>query len=354
MEPRCFVNPYEDFDPASAGVMGESGVKFVEGLIQKFVKVIVNDTDPKKHSGKSRPDLYVGSAGIAFMFNKLANSPLKDKLNALDYAKIYSDAANRDLKSNSRKPISLLSGDAGVHAVSAAVKKTCSEDFSDSVKKLLAGMSCYEEPDYLEDGADEMLVGRCGFVLGILWLNRQLESEILPDTEMQKLAKVMLASGRRYSRRHKLKVPLMYQYHGREYLGAAHGVSAILLSLLMLPLSQEDLADVKATTDAILALQDEAGNFPSKFDKLEAHLVHWCHGAPGVVYLMARAYLTFGEAKYLESCLKCGDLTWSRGLLRKGPGICHVQLAAATFIFSSTDSLKTKNTCIELSNSPSS
>lgn len=41
---------------------------------------------------------------------------------------------------------------------------------------------------------------------------------------------------------------------------------------------------------------------------------------PGVVYLMAKAYLTWKDNKYLESCLKCGELVWEKGLLKKGPG----------------------------------
>nr|BAH72064.1 ACYPI006330 [Acyrthosiphon pisum] len=52
-------------------------------------------------------------------------------------------------------------------------------------------------------------------------------------------------------------------------------------------------------------------------------LVHWCHGAPGVIYLLAKAYLVFKEPSYLECCLKCGDLVWTKGLLKKGPGLCH-------------------------------
>lgn len=40
----------------------------------------------------------------------------------------------------------------------------------------------------------------------------------------------------------------------------------------------------------------------------------------GVVYLMAKAYLYWKEDEYLRSCLKCGDLVWTKGLLRKGPG----------------------------------
>jgi len=31
----------------------------------------------------------------------------------------------------------------------------------------------------------------------------------------------------------------------------------------------------------------------------------------------------FGEAKYLEAMKECAKVLWSRGLLRKGYGICH-------------------------------
>lgn len=125
----------------------------------------------------------------------------------------------------------------------------------------------------------------------------------------------------------------MYQYHGREYLGAAHGVSAILFSLLSIPLNDEDMNDVKITIDAILALQDESGNFPTKFNKpQEARLIHWCHGAPGIVLLMAKAYIVFKDQKYLDSCMKCGDLVWRKGLLKKGPGLCH-GIASSGYVF---------------------
>lgn len=52
-------------------------------------------------------------------------------------------------------------------------------------------------------------------------------------------------------------------------------------------------------------------------------LVHWCHGAPGVIYLMAAAYLRWKDERYLDSCKRAGDLVWRKGLLLKGPGICH-------------------------------
>jgi membrane transport protein XK len=52
-------------------------------------------------------------------------------------------------------------------------------------------------------------------------------------------------------------------------------------------------------------------------------LIHWCHGAGGVIFLLAKAYLFWQDERYLNACKRCGDLIWQRGLLKKGPGICH-------------------------------
>lgn len=74
-----------------------------------------------------------------------------------------------------------------------------------------------------------------------------------------------------------------------------------------------------------------SGNFPSAMDELThtvprnstKELVHWCHGAGGVIFMLAKAYLQWKDPRYLEACVKCADLIWHRGLLVKGPGICH-------------------------------
>lgn len=79
-----------------------------------------------------------------------------------------------------------------------------------------------------------------------------------------------------------------------------------------------------SNTFIITALQDSEGNFPIVLDDLrEKRLVHWCHGAPGAIYLFAKAYLVFKEDKYLTACKRCADLIWGKGLLKKGPGLCH-------------------------------
>lgn len=55
----------------------------------------------------------------------------------------------------------------------------------------------------------------------------------------------------------------------------------------------------------------------------EKLLVHWCHGSPGAVLLFARAWQVYRDDEYGAVARRAGQVTWERGLLRKGPGLCH-------------------------------
>lgn len=145
------------------------------------------------------------------------------------------------------------------------------------------------------------------------------------------------------SRRPQPLPPLMYSYYGTEYLGAAHGLCAILQMLLSVPGYIEQSSyqgQIQSTVDFLLSMQSESGNFPCAMDEAppfrprpeKDELVHWCHGAPGMVYLLAKAYLVWRQDKYLSAALKCGDCVWSKGLLKKGPGICH-GVAGSGYVF---------------------
>ena len=112
--------------------------------------------------------------------------------------------------------------------------------------------------------------------------------------------------------------------------GAGHGLSSILQVLLNFPEHFMDKGDVenliRQAVDFVLSCEWPNGNYPPVPGELhdsEDELVHWCHGAPGVVYLFAKAYLIWKDDKYLHAVKRCAELTWQKGLLRKGPGICH-------------------------------
>lgn len=52
----------------------------------------------------------------------------------------------------------------------------------------------------------------------------------------------------------------------------------------------------------------------------------------GVAYLFAKAYLTNKKPQYLDTCIRSGEVVWQKGLLKKGPGICH-GVAGSAYVF---------------------
>ncbi|VDN07366.1 unnamed protein product [Thelazia callipaeda] len=183
---------------------------------------------------------------------------------------------------------------------------------------------------YLPRGADEMLVGRAGFLAAISTLRMRLHRKIVPDSRVRKIINCIIDSGRKYAQLNSSPTPLMYEYYDVEYLGAAHGLMGILQMLLnFFPLlEQSAVNDIENTLNWLLEIQAENGNFAVDVKEIgidhgSNDLVHWCHGASGAVPLMILAYLHFKNVKFLQAAEKALNLIWERGVLRKGPGICH-------------------------------
>lgn len=246
-----------------------------------------------------------------------------------------------------------------------------------SEEHLLAYANLHQYSSYsVSYGGNELFVGRAGYLLGAIWLEKELQRPVLSVDTINEICRLIVDDGRAYAQAHQSASPLMYAYYDTEYIGmliniriiktlcqkcnewyftgAAHGLSSILFVLLhcenYLLYNKEAEKDVKAATDYILSLQTNNGNFPCATEDIgfemrsdeDYELVHWCHGAPGkfniklsvffmfreinrsdflgVVYLMAKAYLRWQEDKYLQSCIKCGEVIWEKGLLKKGPG----------------------------------
>ncbi|BHF59909.1 LanC-like protein 3 [Sparganum proliferum] len=186
-------------------------------------------------------------------------------------------------------------------------------------------------------GSDELFIGRAGYLCGLYELQQTTGEEVVSNDVIFSICDAILTSGQRYAAKHHSSSPLMYSYHGTEYLGAAHGLCGILFALLLFPAylatrgaPVEDL--VKGAVDYLLSVTPEdTGNLPAATDELPPHhrtperheLVHWCHGAAGAVYVYAKAYGFWHDKKYLEAARRCADVVWHRGFLKKGPGICH-------------------------------
>ncbi|MEQ2276930.1 LanC-like protein 3 [Xenotaenia resolanae] len=160
--------------------------------------------------------------------------------------------------------------------------------------------------------------------------------QILSKDQIKSVCQAIIESGKQYARRKRKPFPLMYSYYGTEYLGAAHGLSSVLQMLLsyqdMLSRAEKDL--VWQSVDFLMS-QEQNCNWPAELGAIierENELVHWCHGAPGVAYLFAKAYLINKKPQYLDTCIRSGELVWQKGLLKKGPGICH-GVAGSAYVF---------------------
>lgn len=325
---KHFANPYPDYQFQAFQIDADK----INRLIESYVRNIV------QNNNFSDGDLYVGTSGIAAMFLKLHQTQAVKSLNheALQFAKTFIDHAKGFVRNKPEDSASFLCGNAGIYSVSAVIHQSFGDyqTAQQDIMKFLDGFAVCQHMNFNRHGCDEILFGRAGYLSGIYWLNQNLPvAQRIPCDIVSKICDVIIEAGIQFSHRHKLRIPMMWECYGDKYLGAAHGASAILHMLLESPLFSGNFQKlnqkqqlVKETIDALLLLQTPDGNFPCVLEdagKSEHQLIHWCHGAPGVVYLFAKAYIVFKEQKYLDSCLLAGELVWSKGLLRKGPGICH-------------------------------
>ncbi|CAG5865727.1 unnamed protein product [Menidia menidia] len=364
--PRCFANRFSDYRGAllpgqTAEAVVPAIVSTIERILQK-VPVDLSDCDG---------GLYDGPAGVAYMLYHASECPALCAQRGLYLrsAKRIADASVRwaDAEPDGNTRAAFLLGGAGIYAVAALIYKAMG--LADFVKPLTKFRNLWEvcaPISFLECGSDELFVGRAGYLCAALVLKQKLGIEILSKDQIKSICQAIIESGKQYARRKRKPFPLMYSYYGTEYLGAAHGLSSVLQMLL----SYQDVLsgperDLVWQSVDFLMNQEQNCNWPAELGAIierENELVHWCHGAPGtpsalsgtlppapaplhlsvtvlsrstcagVAYLFAKAYLINKKPQYLDTCIRSGELVWQKGLLKKGPGICH-GVAGSAYVF---------------------
>ncbi|KAF5354194.1 hypothetical protein D9756_007168 [Leucocoprinus leucothites] len=221
-----------------------------------------------------------------------------------------------------------------------------------------------------DDDGCEMLYGRAGFLYALLYLrnvhermekqsggggdhvlNQDLESckGLLSDATMDIVAHSIIRRGRNGAKTYQFEFggarspSLMWAWHGKRYLGGAHGIAGILQMLLRcpFPLVSGYMPEIVQTIDWLVTCQDRAGNWPTRAPGLNEttsgghELVQWCHGAPAMLILLStilRMAVTPGIAtklterqqdRFVVSLQRGCAVVYMRGLLRKGVGLCH-------------------------------
>mmetsp|Transcript_2972 Transcript_2972/g.4336 ORF Transcript_2972/g.4336 Transcript_2972/m.4336 type:complete len:461 (-) Transcript_2972:528-1910(-) len=183
----------------------------------------------------------------------------------------------------------------------------------------------------------EVLYGRCGYLKAIKFIQteigdpkfgRDIASEIINEVWKEGRQDVDPCAIR-------TPLPLMWSWRSTIYLGACHGVTGILHTLLDFQdvLISIDRNAMKLIRETAALLREnmctESGNLSSSIKssgsaKKSDTLVQWCHGAPGHLLLLTQMATKTQNQTYLEVAKDlAASVIQPRGLLRKGVGLCH-------------------------------
>lgn len=330
MDTRALRNPYTDYDgdPASTQMLFDSQGRLTPEFSQKLSGK-VNELLAVMENGLKSADprdctAYTGWAGIAALYLHLHK--VFSESSFLQKAQEYVSRSLQCL--TRRRDVTFLCGDAGPLAVAAVVYHRLQrhQEADDCINRLMQ----YHERVVKGSGGlpDELLYGRAGYLYSLLFINQHFGQDKIPLDYIQQVCEAIIASGEHQSRKFRVEKqsPLMFEWYQELYVGAAHGLSGIYYFLMQpgLVRSVEHLHRlVKPSVDHVCGLKFPSGNYPPCVGDERDLLVHWCHGSPGVVYMLLQAYKVFGGQEYLENALQCGEVVWRYGLLKKGYGLCH-------------------------------
>ncbi|XP_067107836.1 lanC-like protein 2 isoform X6 [Osmerus mordax] len=277
MEERSFVNPYPDCDQgvltsSNSSTDSDSNELFdangkISEAFQKRVQNKIKDLLQQIEEGLKTADphdfsTYTGWTGIALLYLQLhrVTCEASHLQRALDYVK-------RTLRNLNGRRVTFLCGDAGPLAVAAVVHHRLSNhtDSQDCIAKLLQLQRAVLSPD--SEVPDELLYGRAGYLYALLYVNKEISPNTVDEGTITKVVTAIVESGKNLSSEEKKteRCPLLYEWHKKQYVGAAHGLA-------------------------------------------------------GIYYMLMQV---FKEEKYLKEAQECGEVIWQRGLLRKGYGLCH-------------------------------
>lgn len=341
MADRFFPNEMPDFIPETAATAGIPAVAAGDSLSRLLClpykalcetlkksaldlkDQVVRDTWTK--TGKRVQDytLYTGALGTAFLL--LTSYQVTSNKADLGLASEIIKAC--DAASLGSKNVTFICGRSGVCAVGALAAKLSSDEHL-LEHYLTEFKQVCEQIRLINDLPNELLYGRSGFLWSCSFLNKHIGEGTVSSSTMREFVTEIITAGRKLG---KGRCPLMYEWHGKKYLGAAHGLAGILHVLMDMELTPDEQEDVKASLRYVIRTRFPSGNYPSSEDSESDRLVHWCHGAPGVALTLAKAAQVFRDAEFQRAAADAAEVVWNRGLLKR-VGICH-GISGNTYVF---------------------
>jgi lantibiotic modifying enzyme len=329
---RYINNTFEDYSNVDEFINTKSGY-LKDHIYKKILQNLNNlfkffESNLEDYININDYSIYTGISGVAFLFfhlDKVLPKNIITSDNLLDKSLSYLEKV---LKYLNNKKYSFICGDSGPIALSAVIYhiKGNNEECNKMLKLLKLNINDISNINI--ELSDELLYGRAGFLFSLLFVKKYIKNnKIISDGDLRHIIDIILKSGIKTAKKEKnIFSQLMYYWHEKIYIGAAHGISGILYILLQSKylLTQNELNFlIKPTIDFIASLKFKSGNYPSSLGNTNDCLVQWCHGAPGIIHLFSLSYEIFRDINYLNLAKECADIIWERGLLKKGYGLCH-------------------------------
>ncbi|RYC63002.1 hypothetical protein CHU98_g3228 [Xylaria longipes] len=277
----------------------------------------VTQLHPPVHTcstGWSFSGLYSGPTSIALLFYRLSQiyPDLQfEHQSLLEWSQAYLQLGAR---THRRTPTPSHCGIGDETLAHLALGAVISED-SSLAKQLCAYAEVINSST--DDGSNEWLYGRAGY-LYLLRLCREVFPKEHHAATAARLERTISSTVNRI-----LNVPQPWTWHGKQYLGAAHGSVSIITQVV---LSMPSVAGrLQPLILELLNHQFSTGNFPSSLPAGSDQLVQFCHGGPGFVISLRTLLPYFPEIsdKIKNAISKAQSDIWRRGLLTKEPCLCH-------------------------------
>lgn len=317
-----------------------------------------------QHRDVAGGGIYVGLGGIALTYLRMAQQVQRGFSYAHGaYLRKHSVGHSLGIaagllaeadKLMASKRVTFLEGASGLLAAQALLAHMQGEhDTKDAKIREVEALWQSRVCGVLPEGECELLYGRAGYLYSLAWLRGQLGAGAVSSSLMLEVVRSLLDEGMQGAARlqqeqgtavQQYAAPgsssggwgLMYSWHGKRYLGAAHGLCGIVYVLLhcMPQVQQLDRqagaagmysAALRQAVDALAAAALPSGNLPTKLGDTQDVRVAWCHGAAGYVPAMLKAADVLGDpgGRYSAAAAAAGEDIWRRGLLKKGVGLCH-------------------------------
>lgn len=256
--------------------------------------------------------LYAGTLGTAFLLFRAFQ--VTNNSNDLTLCSQIVKAC--DSASLGSRDVTFICGRASVCALGAVAAKYAGDE-----RSLSYYLAKFKEIRLPRSVPDELLYGRAGYLWACLFLNKHMGEGTIPSSVTRPVVNEVIKNGRALGRRD--KCPLMFEWYGERYWGAAHGLAGIMHVLMDMELMPDEVEDVKGTLRYMSNNRFPSGNYPaSEDDKSRDVLVHWCHGAPGIALTLVKAARVFRDEEFLRAAIEASEVVWKRGLLKR-VGICH-------------------------------